>query len=224
MSRVVEARSLCKEYILGNVAINVLKDVNLEVLESEFVVIRGASGSGKTTLLNLISGIEKPTKGKIIVYEYDLTKYNEDFLATFRCTNLGYVFQSYNLISTLTAKENIEFTVEIAGFSSEKATKKAKKLLKLVGLQDRGNHFPGQLSFGEQQRVAFARALANDPPLMLIDEPTGNLDRKTRQKIIRIIREMKNDAKTIIVATHDEEIAKYADKILLLNEGKITVE
>lgn len=217
----VLASSLCKEYEVGDVKIEALKNVNLEVENGEFVAISGPSGSGKTSLLNIVGGIDKPTSGKIFVFGEDLGVKNEDFLADFRCTKVGFVFQSYNLVSTLTVAENIAFPMEWARKSEEQITKRVRELLELVGLQHRANHFPSQLSGGEQQRVAFARALANDPPLLLADEPTGNLDTKTSQKIVEILVKLKDAGKTIIVATHDLQILELADKRLLLEDGRL---
>ncbi|MDH5664601.1 MAG: ABC transporter ATP-binding protein, partial [Candidatus Bathyarchaeota archaeon] len=195
--------------------------LDLEVEKGEFVSIYGPSGAGKTTLLNLIGGLDKPTSGKVVVFGHDLGTYDEDFLATFRCAYVGFVFQSYNLISTLTAIENVAFAVELAGWPRERIGKRSENLLKLVGLEHRANHFPAQLSGGEQQRVAFARALANDPPLLLADEPTGNLDVETGLEIVRILEKMKTKGKTVIVATHDERILELANRTLRLHDGRI---
>ena len=219
--KVVLASSLSKQYPIGDLTIEALKNLNLEVEKGEFVSIHGPSGAGKTTLLNLIGGLDKPTSGKIVVFGHDLGAYDEDFLATFRCAYVGFVFQSYNLISTLTAIENVAFSMELAGWSKERIEKGSENLLKMVGLKHRANHFPAQLSGGEQQRVAFARALANDPPLLLADEPTGNLDVETGLEIVRILEKMKMKGKTIIVATHDERILKLSNRALCLHDGRI---
>ncbi len=219
--KVVLASSLCKQYQIGNLTIEALKNLDLEVEKGEFVSIYGPSGAGKTTLLNLIGGLDKPTSGKVVVFGHDLGTYDEDFLATFRCAYVGFVFQSYNLISTLTAIENVAFAVELAGWPRERIEKRSENLLKLVGLEHRANHFPAQLSGGEQQRVAFARALANDPPLLLADEPTGNLDVETGLEIVRILEKMKVKGKTVIVATHDERILELANRTLRLHDGRI---
>jgi putative ABC transport system ATP-binding protein len=219
--KVVLASSLYKQYQIGDLTIEALKDLNLEVVKGKFISIYGPSGAGKTTLLNLIGGLDKPTSGKIVVFGHDLGIYDEEFLATFRCAYVGFVFQSYNLISTLTAIENVAFAVELAGWSKERIEKRSENLLKLVGLKHRANHFPAQLSGGEQQRVAFARALANDPPLLLADEPTGNLDVETGFEIVRILEKMKLKGKTIIVATHDERILKLSNRTLRLHDGRI---
>lgn len=219
--RVVSTSSLCKQYQIGGIAITALTDLNIEIVEGEFVSIYGPSGAGKTTLLNLIGGLDQPTSGKIVVFGHDLSSYNEDFLATFRSAYIGFVFQSYNLVSTLTALENIAFPMELAGWSGERVSKHSEKLLTSVGLSHRANHFPAQLSGGEQQRVAFARALANDPPLILVDEPTGNLDTETGLEIVRILENLKARGKTIIVATHDERITKLAGRTLYLRDGRV---
>ena len=218
---VVHVHSLCKAYQLGETEVAVLKDVNLTVARGNFITICGPSGSGKTTLLNIISGIDRPTSGKIIVLGQNLTVQDEDFLAEFRCDNVGFVFQSYNLVSTLTVAENVAFPMEWSRKPEAEIEKRVAELLETVGLQHRANHFPAQLSGGEQQRVAFARALANDPQLILADEPTGNLDTKNGQKITQMLRMLKADGKTIIVATHDPEIMQLADQALCLEDGRL---
>jgi len=218
---VVSASSLCKTYQIGDINIEALKNVNLKIEKGRFIAISGSSGAGKTTLLNIIGGIDKPTTGKIIVFKHDLTVEDEDFLADFRCNNVGFVFQSYNLVSTLTVAENIAFPMEWARKPKDYIENRVRELLKTVNLEHRADHFPFQLSGGEQQRVAFARALANDPPLLLVDEPTGNLDTKTGLKIVELLQKLKDKGKTIIVATHDERIIQIADKKLLLEDGKL---
>jgi putative ABC transport system ATP-binding protein len=218
---VVLASDLCKTYETGDAKVEVLKDVNLKVGKGEFAVVSGPSGSGKTTLLNIIGGIDKPTSGKIVVFGEDLGIKDEDFLASFRCNNIGFVFQSYNLVSTLTVAENVAFPMEWTRKPENHIKERVEELLGVVGLQHRAEHFPFQLSGGEQQRVAFARALANDPPFLLIDEPTGNLDTKTSLKIVQILQKLKDDGKTIIVATHDDRITQLGDQKLYLEDGKL---
>jgi len=218
---VVATDSLNKVYQLGDVDVEVLKGITLEVARGEFVAICGPSGSGKTTLLNIISGIDKLTSGKILVLGQDLTVQDEDFLADFRCNHVGFVFQSYNLVSTLTVAENVAFPMEWSRKSEEEVEKRVAELLETVGLQHRENHFPAQLSGGEQQRVAFARALANDPELILADEPTGNLDTKNGQKITHMLRMLKANGKTVIVATHDPELMQLADWTACLEDGRL---
>jgi putative ABC transport system ATP-binding protein len=206
---------------MGDVELEVLKDININIARGEFVALCGPSGSGKTTLLNLISGIDRPTSGKIIVLGQDLSEKDEDFLAEFRCNDVGFVFQSYNLVSTLTVAENIAFPMEWSRKPEREIEKRVTELLETVGLQHRENHFPAQLSGGEQQRVAFARALANDPQLFLADEPTGNLDAKNGQKIIQMLQMLKANGKTIIASTHDPEIMQLADQKLCLEDGRL---
>ena len=221
---VVSASSLAKVYETNSLKVEVLRDVDFEVGKGEFTVVGGPSGSGKTTLLNIIGGIDKPTSGKIVVYGEDLAAKDEEFLASFRCSNVGFVFQSYNLVSTLTVAENVAFPMEWARRNEDHIKGRVDELLSLVGLAHRTEHFPFQLSGGEQQRVAFARALANDPPLLLVDEPTGNLDLKTSAKIIQILSAMKESGKTVIVATHDEHISELAHQKLCLEDGRLISE
>jgi putative ABC transport system ATP-binding protein len=221
---VVSTRSLTKTYLIGEAEVKVLKDITLTVAKGEFVAICGPSGSGKTTLLNLISGIDRPTSGKIFVLGEDLTVQDEDFLAEFRCSHMGFVFQSYNLVSTLTLAENVAFPMEWVRKPEAEIETRVVKLMETVGLQYRANHFPSQLSGGEQQRVAFARALANDPILILADEPTGNLDARNVQKIKQVMQILKADGKTVIVATHNPELKQLADRTLCLEDGRLATE
>ena len=215
------AFDLSKIYRTEDSEVEILKHIDFDVDKGGFTVISGASGTGKTTLLNIIGGIDKPTSGRIIVFGEDLGVRNEDFLATFRCNKIGFVFQSYNLVSTLTVAENVAFPMEWVRNPVKEVQARVKDLLELVGLDHRSEHFPHQLSGGEQQRVAFARALANDPPLLLVDEPTGNLDSKTSLKIIEILRSLLGGGETTVVATHDERIFELADQRLLLEDGQL---
>jgi len=217
----VSLSTLSKVYTVGDVTIEVLNDLNLKVQKGQFAVITGASGSGKTTLLNIVAGIDRPTGGSVVVFDENLNVKDEDFLADFRCSNIGFVFQSYNLVSTLTVAENVAFPMEWTHKSQAQIAKQVTELLRLVGLERRGDHFPFQLSGGEQQRVAFARALANDPQLLLVDEPTGNLDTKTSQVIIDILRKLQDDGKTAIIMTHDERVLDLAKQRLHLESGKL---
>ncbi len=218
----VVASGLCRQFEIDDVVVEAITNLNLTVEEDEFISIYGPSGAGKTTLLNLIGALDKPTGGKIVVFNHDLGTYDENFLATFRSAYIGFVFQSYNLISTLTAVENIAFVIELAGWSGERIKDRSETLLKLVGLEHRANHFPAQLSGGERQRIAFARALANNPPLILADEPTGNLDTETGLEIISILEKIREEGKTVIVATHDEKLLKLASRSLFLKDGRLT--
>jgi len=221
---VVSAVQLCKAYKMEDTEVEVLKEIDLTVQKGQFVAIYGPSGAGKTTLLNMISGIDKPTTGKIAVFGQDLTEQNEDQLAEYRCNQVGFVFQTYNLISTLTVAENIAFPLEWKRVPSDVIQKRVAELIQTLGLVHRANHFPAQLSGGEQQRVAFARALANNPPLLLADEPTGNLDTKNGERILQILQNLKNEGKTIIVSTHDLEIMSIADLKFCLEDGKLATQ
>jgi putative ABC transport system ATP-binding protein len=220
----VYTEALEKTYHIGSEKIEVLKDITLSIPRAKFIALCGPSGSGKTTLLNIIGGIDKPTSGKIVVAGQDLIVKDEDFLSEFRCNNVGFVFQAYNLVSTLTMAENVAFPMEWTRKPEEEIEKRVSELLETVGLQHRANHFPSQLSGGEQQRVAFARALANSPQLILADEPTGNLDTKNAQKIIQVLQILKAQGKTIIVSTHDTQITQLADQVLCLKEGRLASE
>jgi putative ABC transport system ATP-binding protein len=202
-SPMVTTRNLEKTYQINNHKITVLQDINIAVPKAKFVVICGPSGSGKTTLLNIISGIDRPTKGEINVAGESLTGRDEDFLSDFRCSHIGFVFQAYNLVSTLTVAENVAFPMEWAQKPPQEIETRVAELIAMVGLEHRQKHFPSQLSGGEQQRVAFSRALANDPELILADEPTGNLDTKNAQKILDVLQLLKSKGKTVIVSTHD---------------------
>ena len=217
----VSTEEVTKTFKVGERKITVLKDITLQINKASFTVICGPSGSGKTTLLNLIGGIDKPTKGKITVAGEELNEKDEDFLSEFRCNHVGFVFQAYNLVSTLTVEENVAFPMEWLRKPSEHIRQRVSELLITVGLENRATHFSAQLSGGEQQRVAFARALANDPEVILADEPTGNLDAKNAQKIVQVLQFLKSNGKTVIVSTHDQQIRALADQIICLDEGKL---
>jgi putative ABC transport system ATP-binding protein len=214
----VSVRNLKKNFVQGKNIIKVLDDVSLDIHSGEIIALLGKSGSGKSTLLSLLAGLEKPDFGLIFFDQNDLTKLSEEALCDWRAKNLGIVFQQFNLIPHLTALENVLLPLEINGLDDKK---KALDWLSLVGLEDRVDHFPSMLSGGEQQRVAIARALVFDPPMLLADEPTGNLDSETGKKVIEtlfnIVREKKT---TMVIVTHDEELALKADRIVRLTGGK----
>ena len=210
-----------KTFQVGERKITVLQDINLQINKAHFTVISGPSGSGKTTLLNIIGGVDRPTKGKIVVAGEELNGKDEDFLSEFRCVHVGFVFQAYNLVSTLTVAENVAFPMEWLRKPPNEIEARVSELLKTVGLENRATHFSAQLSGGEQQRVAFARALANDPDVILADEPTGNLDLKNAQKILQVLQLLKANGKTVIVSTHDLQIRALADQVICLDEGKL---
>ncbi len=202
----------------------VLRNVNFAVEKGKIAVLDGPSGSGKTSLINLLGGIDRPTTGKIRIFGEELTEKNEDSLSNFRLSKVGIVFQSYNLVSSLTVSENIAFPMEWLQKPVDHIKSRIDELLSLVDLKRRADHFPFQLSGGEQQRVAFARALANDPPLLLADEPTGNLDAKTSVRIIELLAQSRAAGKTIFIASHDVQILKLADVRLRLEDAQLVVE
>lgn len=213
----IELTDVWKIYKMGVVDVVALREVNLKIGSGEFIVVLGPSGSGKTTLLNLIGGIDTPTKGKILFNNTDISKLDENGLTMHRRENVGFIFQFFNLIPTLTAKENIMLAAELV-----ENPKDVEEVLEIVGLKDRQNHFPAELSGGEQQRVAIARALVKNPPLILADEPTGSLDFETGKKILKVMREINQSEKiTFILVTHNSVIANMADKIIYLKDGRI---
>ncbi len=218
---IVSTEGLTKTFQLGERKLTVLKDISIKVQKATFTVISGPSGSGKTTLLNLIGGLDRVTKGKITVAGENLSEKDEDFLSEFRCNHIGFVFQAYNLVSTLTVEENVAFPMEWTRKPPQEIEQRVAELLKTVGLEHRATHFSSQLSGGEQQRVAFARALANDPEVILADEPTGNLDVKNAQKIVQVLQLLKSNGKTVVVSTHDLQIRALADQVIYLEEGKL---
>jgi putative ABC transport system ATP-binding protein len=224
MVAVVEAVKLKKTYMLGKVPVEALRGVNLKVEEGEFLAILGPSGSGKSTLLNMIGALDKPTEGKVFIGNVDISTLNDNQLADLR-RRIGFVFQFFNLIPRLTAKQNVELSMAIAGLSREERRKRAEELLEIVGLKERMNHKPTELSGGEQQRVAIARALANNPAFLLMDEPTGNIDSKTANEIIGLVKRLNEEKNmTIIMVTHDQRLAKEAGHIVQMLDGVIVEE
>jgi putative ABC transport system ATP-binding protein len=222
MSELIKLENVSKYYYMGENVVKALDDVIIEIREGDFVAIMGPSGSGKSTGMNLIGSLDLPSKGKIYLGEQDISKLNESELSQIRGKKVGFIFQSFNLIPNLTTKENVALPMVFQEVDREKREKRAKELLELVDLTDRANHYPNQLSGGQQQRVAIARALANDPEIILADEPTGNLDTKTGEKVVSFLRELNKKGKTIIIITHDSKLAEEnAKKIYWLKDGKI---
>jgi putative ABC transport system ATP-binding protein len=220
---IVQVRGLVMELSSGGVPLTILAGVSVDVNAGEFVAVTGPSGSGKSTLLGLLAGLDRPTAGSIEVAGVDLGRLDEDRLARFRRETVGYVFQSYHLIPTLTALENVAVPLEIAGVGG--ALARARALLDEVGLTDRVHHYPAQLSGGEQQRVALARAVALRPRLLLADEPTGNLDSATGAAIIELLLRLKSErGSTLVMVTHDDALARHADRIVVLRDGRIAGE
>lgn len=224
MTPIVEAVNLKKTYMLGKVPVEALRGVNLKVESGDFLAILGPSGSGKSTLLNLIGALDKPTEGKMMIEGVDISTLNDNQLTDLR-RRVGFVFQFFNLIPRFSAKENVELSLSIGDVSRSDRKKRAESLLETVGLKERMNHKPAELSGGEQQRVAIARALANNPRFLLMDEPTGNIDSKTANEILRLIKEL-NEEKgvTAIMVTHDQRLATQSKKTVLMLDGLIVQE
>ncbi len=222
---VLKIENMSKTYQLGKRNVQALSNLNLQVKKGEFVAIMGPSGSGKTTLLNVLGCIDKPTSGKVMLDNVDVGGLAESQLYKIRRNKIGFVFQTFNLLPYLNARENVELPMENNGKSKGERSLRAKELLKMVGLSGREEHRPQRLSAGEQQRVAIARALANDPAIILADEPTGNLDTKNKQEIVKLLANLNlNQGTTIIMVTHDGQVASRTERLLLLSDGKITKE
>jgi putative ABC transport system ATP-binding protein len=224
MTTIVEAVNLKKTYMLGKVPVNALQGVNLKVEGGDFLAILGPSGSGTSTLLNLVGVLDKPTEGKMLIEGVDVSTLNDNQLTDLR-RRIGFVFQFFNLIPRFTARENVELSMSIADISRNERRKRAEDLLETVGLKERMNHKPIELSGGEQQRVAISRALANNPRFLLMDEPTGNIDSKTANEIIGLVKKL-NEEKgvTIIMVTHDQRLAQVTKRIVQMSDGVIIKE
>ncbi len=218
----ISVRDIRKVYRIDKERVVALNRINLEIEEGEICCILGTSGSGKSTLLNIMAGLEKPSRGSVWIAGKNITAMNEKELALFRQQNIGFVFQSYNLIASQTALENVAMPLLFKGVSRSKRDKEAKKLLKAVGLKDRMKHRPTQMSGGQQQRVGIARAFVAKPKLVFADEPTGNLDSKTTREVMEIMVGMAREhGETLLLVTHDQEIASYADRIVRILDGNI---
>jgi putative ABC transport system ATP-binding protein len=221
--RAIEFRHVSKSYQQGSVTVRALDDVSLTIDAGRFVTVMGASGSGKSTLLHLVAGLTRPTSGEIIVFDQALQTLDDDHLTDLRRTRIGLIFQAFNLLPTLTALENVALPLLIDGARPGPARQAAAQILDTVGLSDRATHRPDELSGGQQQRVAIARALINHAPLLLADEPTGNLDSQTGEDILRLLRRLVDDQpRTIIMVTHDARAAAYADQIIRLRDGRLS--
>ncbi len=217
---VVEARNITKTYTIADREISVLDNVSLSVAEGEFLVVEGNSGSGKTTLLSLMSGLDKPTSGRVLLEEKDITDTSEDDLAPLRNEIIGFVFQSFHLVPSLTALENVMFPAELKG--DPQAHAKAAELLGRVGMENRSTNYPHQLSGGEMQRVAMCRAVINNPKIIFADEPTGNLDSENGQAVLELLLEFQKERQTtLVLVTHSAEIAQIADRMIVLKDGRI---
>jgi putative ABC transport system ATP-binding protein len=217
-----ELRGVTRRYGQGQTEVQAVRDLSLQIDAGEFVAVVGPSGSGKTTLLQLLGALDRPTAGEILFEGRDLANLGEGELTSLRLAALGFVFQQFNLIPTLSAAQNVELALAPRGFDSAKRHEIVEELLRSVGLGSRGHHLPGQLSGGEQQRVAIARALANEPRVVLADEPTGNLDSTTGDEIIALLRELSDDrGQTIVLVTHDSEIAARAGRTIRMQDGAL---
>ena len=219
---IIKLEKVWKTYKMGNVNVNALQGLDLDVKEGEFLAIMGPSGSGKSTAVNMIGCLDVPTNGKITLEQHDISKLSESELAQIRGKKIGFIFQQFNLIPTLTALENVMLPMIFQGIDEKERIDRATKLLELVELGDRINHRPTELSGGQQQRVAIARALANNPEVIIADEPTGNLDSKTGTIVLDFLQKLhKKEDKTIVMVTHDVNLSKVAERIEFLKDGKI---
>lgn len=218
----IEISNLKKYYKIGNEVIKALDGINLEIEKGEFVALLGTSGSGKSTLLNMMAGLEKPSKGDIYYGKIHLNKLSERDITKFRNLNIGFVFQSYNLLPYLSAWENVALPLSFKGISAEERKEEAYKILKKVGLADRMNNKPNELSGGQQQRVSIARAFVGSPKIIFADEPTGNLDTRTSFEVMDLIKDIiTTNKQTFIMVTHDDEMTEFADRTLFMRDGKI---
>jgi putative ABC transport system ATP-binding protein len=219
---IVRTKNLAKEYTMGGQTLRALDGVQLDIRRGEYISLMGPSGSGKSTLFNMIGGLDKPTEGSVFIDEVDMAQFDASELAYLRCRRIGYIFQTFNLIMVMTALENVTLPMIFAGIPTDEAAEKGIQLLKTVGLGERLHHKPTELSGGQQQRVAIARSFANDPVIILADEPTGNLDLRTGKEIIELLRMMNKDrGVTIISATHDLKMIDVSDRIVWIRDGKL---
>ncbi len=221
MSSIIELDKVTKIYELGSVQVPALRGVSVKIKRGEFVAITGPSGSGKTTLMNMVGSLDLPTTGKIFLDGHDITRLGESSLAQLRGRKIGFVFQQFNLIPSLTALENVALPLVFQGEGAEERDGKAKKILEAVGLKNKFYSKPTQLSGGEQQRVAIARALVVEPEVILADEPTGNLDSKTGLEILSMLKKLNSEGRTVIIVTHEKEIARQAHRIVRIKDGLI---
>jgi putative ABC transport system ATP-binding protein len=218
----IQVDNVHKSFLMGKEAVQALRGVTLEVVRGEIVCLMGPSGSGKTTLLNIIGGLEEPSRGHVIVDGENVVALSEDRLSELRLTKMGFVFQNYNLLANFTARENVEVPLALAGLSRRERRRKVELLLEQVGLADRARHYPSELSGGQQQRVAIARALANDPPILIGDEVTGELDSETGFEVMEVIARLNRErGTTVVYVTHDPRMAKFASRAIQLRDGRI---
>ncbi|MBX2904223.1 MAG: ABC transporter ATP-binding protein [Chitinophagales bacterium] len=220
-SEVIAIKNISKKYIMGDQLIAALKDVSLSIQRNEYVALMGPSGSGKSTLMNILGCLDTPTSGSYLLNGKEVSKMEDDELAYIRNKEIGFVFQTFNLLPRLSSLENVALPLVYAGMSAAERTQRSEYVMELVGLKERMDHKPNQLSGGQRQRVAIARALVNNPSIILADEPTGNLDTKTSYEIMNIFEEINSKGNTVILVTHEEDIAKHAKRIMRLRDGLI---
>lgn len=222
MEKIIEVENLNKKYILGKVDVEILKEINFTIKRGEFITIMGPSGSGKSTLLYLLGGLDKPSSGKIFINKQDISALTDEEQSVLRRREIGFVFQFYNLVPNLTIEDNVMLPVLLDGKKIKDYRHKLDEILETVGLSDRIAHTPRELSGGQQQRVAIARALINEPDIILADEPTGNLDSKSSEEVMKLLQKInKEKGKTILQVSHSLETAKYSDRIINVKDGKV---
>ena len=222
MEKVIEVKNLYKLYRVGDEVVRALDGVDFNIYKGEFCAIVGTSGSGKSTLLNMLAGLEKPTKGEVIISGEHIEKKNEEELVKFRRDNVGFIFQSFHLLGTMNAVENVALPLSFRGVPKDVRLKKADKMLDLVNLGKHKKHMPNQMSGGQQQRVGVARALVVDPKIIFADEPTGNLDSHTSEEVMKLMQQVvRQQKKTLVMVTHDNHLATYADRVFHISDGKI---
>ena len=221
MSTLIELKDIMKTYVMGDNIVHALNHVDVTIDYGEFTSIMGASGSGKSTMMNILGCLDRPTSGEYYLDGKEIAGYDDDELAHTRNAKIGFVFQNFNLLSKLTAQANVALPLIYAGVGEEERMERAKKALEAVGLGDRLDHKPMEMSGGQRQRVAIARALINDPPVIMADEPTGNLDTKSSYEIMDIFKKMNEQGKTVIMVTHEPDIAAYTKRILVMRDGKL---
>jgi putative ABC transport system ATP-binding protein len=224
LSPIIHLEEVHKSYFMGKQAVNVLKGISLDIFKNEYVALMGPSGSGKSTLMNILGCLDSPTSGTYILNGHDVSKMQDDSLAEIRNKEIGFVFQQFNLLPRMSALENVALPLVYAGIPKKQRLEMAMEVVRKVGLQERSHHKPNELSGGQAQRVAIARALVNNPSIILADEPTGNLDTKTSIEIMEMFQTIHEGGNTVVLVTHEEDIAKYAHRIIRLRDGKIETD
>ncbi len=224
MQGIIHLENICKSYYLGKQELEVLKGINIDILKNEYVALMGPSGSGKSTLMNILGCLDTPTRGRYILNGHDVSRMIDNDLAEIRNKEIGFVFQQFNLLPRLTAAENVALPLIYSGIAKKERIERSLEVLRKVKLEDRSHHKPNELSGGQCQRVAIARALINDPAIILADEPTGNLDSKTSHEIMDILGKIHNEGNTVVLVTHEEDIAGFAHRVVRLRDGIIETD